>query len=75
VTVELRTGGSPAPLVFDTAEVGLLRRVSDDRTWLVVEDGGRIHLEITIASARAFLAALAADPTVARELDLEVQPG
>jgi hypothetical protein len=33
-------------------EVGLLRRRTDADTWLVLEDGAGVHLELTLASAR-----------------------
>ncbi|MFG6446593.1 hypothetical protein ACFXQA_15135 [Microbacterium sp. P07] len=56
-------------------EVGLLRRRTDAQTWLVVEDGRGIHVEIAVESARDLLRALSADPAVARELGLAVDPG
>lgn len=42
-------------------EVGLLRRRDDDQSWLVIEDGADVHLEITLDTARALLRAIRDD--------------
>jgi hypothetical protein len=51
-------------------EVGLLHRRADSQTWVVVEDGRRIHVELTLESARDLLRALESDSAVADELGL-----
>lgn len=56
------------------AEVGLLRRAASSQTWLVLEDGRSLDVEIAIESARDLLRALAADPPVARALGVAERP-
>lgn len=58
----VRGPGSSASRREAEVEVGLLRRTTDSDTWLVIEDGARVHLEITLDSARRLAAAIRDDP-------------
>lgn len=49
-------------------EVGMLRRRHDGDEWLVIEDGERVHLEVTIETARRIVQAIAADATLRTQL-------
>lgn len=42
-------------------EFGLLRRRDDTQTWLVLEDGADVRLELTLDSARSLLRAVRID--------------
>ncbi len=46
------------------AEVGLLRRNNEHSTWLVIEDGAGLHLELGLESAVRLRAAIEADPVL-----------
>ncbi len=51
------------------AEIGLLRRRGDDRTWFVVEDGDDVRFEISLDSARELLREIRSDPTLRAALE------
>jgi hypothetical protein len=70
VTLVRRPRGPGSAPNRSDVEVGLLRRRTDSQTWLVVEDGRDIHVEVTLDSAIDLLGALEADPAVADELGL-----
>lgn len=66
VPVRVRDGRG---IVDTLVEVGLLRRRDETRTWFVIEDGDRVHLELTLDSARELRDAIRADPFLAAALD------
>lgn len=51
-------------------ELGLLQRQSDAEPWLVIDDGGDIHSEVTLASARRIVGVLREDDAMRRALGL-----
>jgi hypothetical protein len=66
VPVSVREAGR----TIDTeVEVGLVRRRGDAETWLVVEDGAAVHLEISLASVARVRAAVRRDPVLHDALD------
>ena len=59
------------PTVHDTEiEVGLLHRRHDGETWVVIEDGADVHLEVTLDTARRLAQALWKDPGLSAALGL-----
>lgn len=57
VPVDVRAPGSRSATHTDV-EVGLLRRRGDDETWVVIEDGLDVRLELTVTSARRIVQAI-----------------
>jgi hypothetical protein len=70
VTLTRRRRGAGTTSTRFEVEIGLLRRRTDSQTWLVVEDGRDIHVELTVESALDLLRTLAADTAVADQLGL-----
>ncbi|WP_375385416.1 hypothetical protein [uncultured Microbacterium sp.] len=68
VELELRRMGDPATTFTTTVEVGFTRRVHDTQTWLSIDDGRRVRVDVGLYSARAVLRAVLADPLLAAEL-------
>jgi hypothetical protein len=68
VDLEVRDNADAASATVRSAEVGLLRRRSDDQTWLVVDDGSGLDHAISLDSARRLVRAIARNPALAREL-------
>lgn len=58
----IRRTAEPATERWTRVEIGLYRRVSDEQTWLTVDDGGEIGYDVSLLSLRAALLALADDP-------------
>ncbi|RKT36238.1 hypothetical protein DEU34_0749 [Microbacterium sp. AG1240] len=75
LTLTLRDGRDGAAIATADVEVGLLHRRSDSRTWLVIENGRDIRVQITAESAHDLLAAVLADPAVADELGVATAEG
>jgi hypothetical protein len=63
-----RRTGQPSTAHTMEVEVGLYRRRDDDQTWLALDDGGRVRMDVSLASARALMRAVLADPVLAEEL-------
>ncbi len=62
---------SPDATAHDTEiEVGLLHRRQDADTWLVIEDGADVHLEVTLDTARRLARALRSDARLSAALGL-----
>lgn len=64
VSVDVRSRRDHGATHSTHVEVGLVRRITEHRSWFVIEDGDSIHLEITIDSARRLFDAIEADPTL-----------
>jgi len=75
LTLTLRDERDGAAISTAEVEVGLLRRRSDNRTWLVIEDGRDIRVHITAESVHDLLDAVLADPAVADELGIPTGDG
>lgn len=53
---------APGSTPNDTeVEIGILHRRDDDETWLVIDDGHDVRLELTLASARRIVRAVRND--------------
>lgn len=64
MTVRVRDDVTRGPGVSTKVEVGLLRRIDESETWLVVEAGAGSSLSIPLHSARALVASVRDDSRV-----------